>query len=165
MPFSIPPNANAVNTVLAINLNVDGEIESLTKTVPVLHTPQLTVYAFPESGELICDVENRVYFTVLDEKGVSVNMNGHLRTLGGRTLKEVTMQTNGQGILEDWIPHKHERYQFDIVNSITGNDSSNHTVYLACKDGIRMRLDSIDNLQTISLSLFSKQTEDVRVSL
>lgn len=103
---------------------------------------------------------------MLNERGMSVNMNGHLRILGGRILKEVAMQTNGQGILEDWIPHKHERYQFDLVTSTSsGNNSSNHTVYLACKDGIRMRLDSIDNLHILSLSLFSKQTEEVRVSL
>ena len=154
-----------MNTAFIATLNLNGVIESLTKTVPVVHTPQLTVLAFPESGDLICDIENRVYFTAVNEKSVAVNTKGRLETLQGVSLAEVDLQSDGRGLIEEFIPRRGGRYQFHITQSLSNSADFIQPLSLSCVDGIRMQLIDQSNSSSIALSLYSKKVYSVRVTL
>ena len=154
-----------MNTAFIATMNLNGAIESLTKTVPVLHIPQLTVLAYPESGDLICDVDNRVYLTVVNEKSIAVNSKGRLENLQGVSIAEVDLQSDGRGVIEKFIPRRGERYQFRITPTSSNPEESIHPLPLSCIDGVRMSLTGGLNSGSIAFSIFSKTAYSVRVTL
>ena len=147
-------------------MNLDGIIESLTKTVPVLHVPKLTVFAYTESGDLICDVENRVYLTMVNEKNIAVNTIGRLENLQGALIAEVNLQHDGRGRIEGLIPRKGERYQFHSLKSPQQNSAEFiYHLPLSCVEGIRMQLVDQGSSGSLSVSLYSKTVYTVKVTL
>ena len=154
-----------MNTAFIATMNLNGVIESLTKTVPVLHTPKLTVFAYPESGDLICDVENRVYLTVVNEKSIAVNAKGRLENLQGVPFAEVDLQHDGRGVIEKLTPRRGERYQFRITQTSSNPTESVQPLALSCVDGIRMRLTEQSSSGSVTFSLYSKTAWSVKVTL
>lgn len=62
--------------------------------------PVLQVQFFPEGGQLIEGIKNRVAFVATDEKGFPVNVKGHITDNTGKTVADMESEHNGMGTFE-----------------------------------------------------------------
>lgn len=61
---------------------------------------KLNVYFFPEGGDLIGGVKNRMAFKIVDERGLPVQLKGNIQTTTGETITNFETQHDGMGFIE-----------------------------------------------------------------
>ncbi|MCL4201090.1 MAG: hypothetical protein KJ000_01255 [Pirellulaceae bacterium] len=92
---------------------VDGETsEILSEAIPI----QLGTFAvdfFPESGDLVAGVENRVYFRARNPQGKAVHVAGRVVDDGGRLQAEVRTERDGRGVFS-LVPQADASYRLQI---------------------------------------------------
>lgn len=61
---------------------------------------KLNIYFFPEGGDLIGGVKNRMAFKIVDERGLPVELKGNIQTTTGETITNFETQHDGMGFIE-----------------------------------------------------------------
>ena len=86
--FTLPPGAD-----VRLSVTVGGEFpESIVRKVPVA-TKQLNVELFPEGGDLVAGLPNRVYFRATTKLGRPADIIGHLHD-GTRNVADLQTMTD-----------------------------------------------------------------------
>lgn len=111
--FQLPQTITAGNGTLRIDVEADGSLESRLVPLPV-ETGELTVSFFPEGGDLVAGLENRVYFTAHDALGNPVHLDGELVDRSGNRIVQVETLLDGMGQFR-LTPIDGEAYQL-VVN-------------------------------------------------
>lgn len=73
----------------------------------------LTIDFFPESGDLVAGVSNRVYFHASDDQGQSVTIQGRIVDQDNRWQTDVQTELEGRGLFV-FTPERDRRYRLEI---------------------------------------------------
>lgn len=101
--------------------------------------PMLKMSFFPEGGDIIGGLKNRVAFKVYDDKGFPVEAKGNIADKSGKQITTFETQHNGMGVLETEFTSGTEY----VANISTGNGSTLQFKLPAIKeDGIVLRVEN-----------------------
>ncbi|MSR30962.1 MAG: hypothetical protein EXR99_05590 [Gemmataceae bacterium] len=90
--MKLPASINKGQASLAVNFDDGGNVETLSKPVPIVIN-KLDIEFFPEGGDLVAGLNNRVYFQARTPLGKAADMEGRLLVDGqpaGISLKTLT---------------------------------------------------------------------------
>jgi hypothetical protein len=110
--FLLPKKLQPRQGLLSVTIDDDGNSETIAEPIP-LGIESLDVRFYPEGGDLVADVENRVYFSARDRDGRPVALRGTLLNSHGETVARVEAHHEGLG----WfalVPQAHESYSLRI---------------------------------------------------
>jgi|GEM_PF-6423645 len=115
--FGLPKKIGANNVNLTVVVD-DGEAkETISRRVPI-ELGNLRVEFFPESGELVPGVENRVYFAAKDSIGRSIDIEGRIVDDLDEDVNSAKTAQNGMGIFS-FVPSDRRRYRL-VIDSPSG---------------------------------------------
>lgn len=80
-------------------MNNRGEIETTSKIIPVSSLKELLVEFYPEGGRIGCDVDNRVYYSSVNNLQESVVIDGVVKDNRGDVRGVVTNGKDGRGLI------------------------------------------------------------------
>ena len=76
--FKLPAEMDKGQGNLNLTFQDGANVETLSRSIPIV-LKKLNVEFFPEGGDLVAGVPNRVYFTVRTTLGMPADLKGHLR--------------------------------------------------------------------------------------
>ena len=95
--FRVPENLDSVAANLSVTVTADDDVtESISKEIP-LNFGSVNVAFYPEGGDLVAGVSNRVYFQSRDPRGDPVHIEGHISDSNDQTLTNLATQHEGRG--------------------------------------------------------------------
>ncbi len=106
--FNLPAEVDAGQTVLNVTTGKEAQ-EQLSERIPI-HQGRVTVEFFPESGDLVRDLANRVYFFAHDSLERPVHIRGRVVDGQGRKVAELQTIRDGRGVFA-LTPARDERYR------------------------------------------------------
>ncbi len=110
--FKLPAKIDRGDGQLAVVIDDGGTQETLAKTIPI-NLGRLEVVFYPEGGDLIGGLENRVYFTGRDPLGKPVHVEGVIVDGAGREVARVETSHKGMGRFS-LTPRMAETYSLKI---------------------------------------------------
>jgi hypothetical protein len=127
--FKLPERIDRGQASVAVTFDDGGTIETIVRTIPVI-VKKLSVEFFPEGGDLVAGLPNRVYFQVRTPLGKPADIKGRLVVNGQvqsqpiATLTDATHPGVNQGLGQfTFTPEAGRRYevQIDSPAGITPN--------------------------------------------
>jgi len=109
--FALPREMQNGDGRLSVTVN-NGTQETITRPIPVSHGG-VSVDFFPESGELVAGVENRVYFHARDSMDKPVHVEGRVLDSSAREMAAVETVHEGRGRFS-LTPLRDESYHLEI---------------------------------------------------
>jgi hypothetical protein len=120
--FKLPQTLDEEQALLKILVQNGKQKEKLTQAIPVVAS-RLAVDFFPEGGDLLAGVPNRVYYRIRTPQGDPVNnLQGSVVILGMREPKKVILnvdQKQGLGMFT-FTPELNETYRLWVITYPTG---------------------------------------------
>jgi hypothetical protein len=111
--FRLPAEIARGEGALALVIDDAGVVETATKTIPILlQTVDLTAY--PEGGQLVAGLLNRVYFEAFTPARKPADLAGVVVSESGRTVAHFRSEHEGRGRFE-FIPQAGQRYALSIT--------------------------------------------------
>ncbi|MGB0767037.1 MAG: alpha-2-macroglobulin family protein [Phycisphaeraceae bacterium] len=112
--FDLPGEIERGEGSLTFVIEDGGVIESASKTLPILlQTLDLAIY--PEGGDLVAGVENRVYFEARTPFGKPADISGVVLNRGGAEVAEFETTHEGRGRFS-FTPETDETYTLRVTN-------------------------------------------------
>jgi hypothetical protein len=139
--FRLPAAIEKGDASLSVKFNDGGSIEAITRPIPIV-LKKLQVEFFPEGGDLVAGVPNRVYFQVrsplgkpADLKGRIVDQDGNVVVEKVETLsdKEHPGVNQGQGLFA-FTPQADTKYELKI--DAPAHIEGRHPLPEVKKDGV-----------------------------
>lgn len=112
--FTLPENATAQNTLLQVLVPYKGMTESIAKNVPV-SGKKIDLQFFPEGGQLIANLKNKVAFKAINEIGLAADFTAEIYEKGGSFIQEIQSYHMGMGSFT-FTPKKGKTYVAKIKN-------------------------------------------------
>lgn len=110
--FSLPEKIERGEGVLALAIQ-DGGVETATKTIPILlQTVDMTFY--PEGGDLVADLPNRVYFEAFTPSGKPADLAGRIVDNRGKVAAKFRSEHDGRGRVA-FTPQPNREYRAEIT--------------------------------------------------
>lgn len=75
--FALPADLDSADGTLVFTVADGGVVESIGKTIPIL-IDNYEIHFYPEGGELVAGLENRVYFQALRADGKPADLEGFI---------------------------------------------------------------------------------------
>lgn len=91
----------------------DGGTETAAKTIPIL-LQSVDVAFYPEGGDLIAGLSNRVYIEAHLPTGKPADIRGFIVNARGRRIAEIQTEHEGRG-QASFVPRAHETYSLQIT--------------------------------------------------
>lgn len=117
------------------NIVVYGEDYVGRKLLPVI--PALQIRFFPEGGQLVSGLENRVAFLITDERGWPVNKAFSVVDQTGKVVASATAVHNGMGVFS-LVPKSGDKYTADV--QITRGSSRSFNLPKIVDEGIVLQV-------------------------
>ena len=114
--FKLPTVIEKGDAQLSIIVDDGGTRETIAKTIPI-NLGKVEVKFYPEGGDLVAGVENRVYFVARDPLGEPVQVEGKIVDSTGKELVEVKSKHEGRGRFS-FTPVKGESYSLKIAKPL-----------------------------------------------
>jgi hypothetical protein len=121
--FSLPEKIDRGDGELVAVADDGGAQETLSKRIPI-NLGKVEVTFYPEGGDLVADLENRVYFAARSPRGAPVSIKGFLVDGSGADVAVVETAHNGMGSFS-FTPLPAERYSLRITNPAGMKDQPN----------------------------------------
>ena len=86
--FKLPPQLSRGEGTLAVTFDDGGNTETIVRTIPIV-LKKLQIEFFPEGGELVAGVPNRVYFQVRTTLDKPADLQGRLVDQKGKVVGDV----------------------------------------------------------------------------
>jgi len=112
--FELPEKIEQGDAQLVVVVDDGGTRETIAKTIPV-NLGKVEVEFFPEGGDLVAGLENRVYFVGRDPLGKPVHIEGTVVDSQGRAVAPVETTHEGMGSFT-FTPLADESYRLEIHN-------------------------------------------------
>jgi len=110
--FKLPATITRGEGVLALAIQDGGTVETAAKTIPILlHTVDVSM--FPEGGDLIAGLENRVYIEGRTTARKPADMAGSVIDASGREIAMFRTEHEGRGRFS-FVPVKGETYSLRL---------------------------------------------------
>ncbi len=113
--FPLPGTLQEGDGTLSFLIEDGGVRETAAKSIPILLDRE-EVFFYPEGGELVWGVPNRVYVEARSRDGKEADIRGVLRDDSGAAVAEYHSLFGGRGILE-FTPEKGRRYALEVPSS------------------------------------------------
>jgi hypothetical protein len=111
--FQLPAAIERGEGTLALVIDDSGVVETASKTIPILlQTVDLTMY--PEGGDLVAGVSNRVYFEAFTPSHKPADLAGNVIDAAGTVVATFQSQHEGRGRFE-FTPKANEKYALHIT--------------------------------------------------
>ncbi|MCA9069653.1 MAG: hypothetical protein KDA84_12050 [Planctomycetaceae bacterium] len=111
--FELPKDIKRGEGTLAFAIEDGGIVETAAKTIPILlQTVDLTMY--PEGGELVADLPNRVYLAALTPAKKPADLAGEIVDGNGKPITQFRTEHEGRGRFQ-FTPKAGERYTLKIT--------------------------------------------------
>ncbi|MBN1900171.1 A-macroglobulin complement component, partial [Candidatus Sumerlaeota bacterium] len=111
--FKLPETIVEGDGVLSFAIEDGGIIETASKSIPIL-VSKVDLQAYPEGGDLVPDVENRVYFEAIAPNGRPADVTVELLDSKGNNLVTSKTEHEGRGRFV-FTPGKDETYTLQVV--------------------------------------------------
>jgi hypothetical protein len=109
--FDLPERLSRGLGVVQITVG-DHAREQLVESIPI-HTEAVYVDFFPESGDLVAQVQNRVYFFAHDARGQAVHVQGRILDSDGTEVATLETVRDGRGVFS-LVPTAGQRYRLRL---------------------------------------------------
>ncbi|MDP7015771.1 MAG: hypothetical protein QGG36_08230 [Pirellulaceae bacterium] len=111
----LPDSLAATDNRLTIAIQEQGVQETVVKSIPIRQRTEVEFY--PESGEFVAGVRNRVYFEATGADGSAAHIDGTIVDSNGTQLAEVETLVNGRGRIS-LTPELGETYFFEPARQL-----------------------------------------------
>jgi len=111
--FTLPEEIERGDGQLAVVVDDGANRETIAKTIPI-NLGKVDVAFFPEGGDLVGGLENRVYFVARDTLGEPVQLEGTVVDGSGRDVASVETTHEGMGSFS-FVPYVEEQYHLKIT--------------------------------------------------
>ena len=112
--FKLPEKIGQGDGLLRVAVDDGGTLETIVKRVPI-NLGTLEVKFYPEGGDLVAGLENRVYFAARDPAGEPVHVRGEVVNSAGNSLGTIETYHEGMGTFT-FRPSPDERYRLRITS-------------------------------------------------
>jgi len=110
--FALPDEIERGDGQLAVIVDDGGTRETIAKTIPI-NLGKVEVSFYPEGGDLVAGLENRVYFAARDPLGEPVHIEGRIVDGDENYIAEVETTHEGMGAFS-FRPRGGETYRLEI---------------------------------------------------
>jgi len=111
--FKLPSTIARGNGAIAMIIQDGGTVETATKTIPILlQTVDLSLY--PEGGDLIAGLTNRVYVEGRTPAKKPADMAGYITDAEGKEVAAFRTEHEGRGRFS-FVPHKGQSYVLHLT--------------------------------------------------
>ncbi len=162
--FSLPKEMEAGDGDLAIVVQDGGVTETFAKTLPILLN-KVAINFYPEGGDLVAGLENRLYFESRDVRQKPADVKGRIVDAAGSAVATFETVHEGRGVLR-FTPKAGETYtavldapqgntqRFDLPKAVERGCvlASEADVY-AADEAVRFHVASTEE-RTVRLALF-----------
>ncbi len=111
--FQLPAAIDKGDAQLAVVVDDGGAAETIAKTIRI-NLGKVDVRFFPEGGDLVADLDNRVYFVARNPGGEPVHIEGYVVDGQGREVAKVETAHKGMGSFA-FAPKRGETYSLKIA--------------------------------------------------
>jgi hypothetical protein len=111
--FKLPEKIARGDGQLAVTIDDGGTRETIAKAIPI-DLGKVDVQFYPEGGDLVAGLENRVYFVCRNPQGKPERISGVIVSNNGREMATVDSIREGMGQF-NFTPHPGESYRLKIV--------------------------------------------------
>lgn len=116
--FTLPKQLAEGDGTLAFVIRDGGTVETAAKTIPIL-VDNYTVDFYPEGGDLVAGVPNRIYVEARQRNGKGADFAGKVVDGDGKEVAQFATRFDGRGILE-LTPAAGASYKLLVANETTG---------------------------------------------
>ena len=116
--FTLPEKLTEGDGTLAFIIHDGGTVETAAKTIPIL-VDNYTVDFYPEGGDLVAGVPNRIYVDARQRNGKGADIAGLVVDAEGNEVAQFATRFDGRGILE-MTPAEGGAYRLLVTNETTG---------------------------------------------
>ncbi|MDH5367782.1 MAG: TonB-dependent receptor plug domain-containing protein [Cyclobacteriaceae bacterium] len=145
--FKIPENEHQVSIEIKVNNRDQSLVHS---SIVPLKTNNIIMSFFPEGGNIVRNLMNKVAFQATDSLGNAINIKGNIVDEKGNTIMKVETEFNGLGTF-NFVPIKGESYFFSINNKLI-------PIPNILKEGIVMNVEKMTN-DTLSIRLSTNKNK------
>jgi hypothetical protein len=110
--FTLPSDIERGDGTLAVVVDDGGTRETIAETIPI-NLGKVRVQFYPEGGDLVAGLENRVYFHAVDPLGKPVDIKAALVDGDGEEIARVETVKEGRGEFR-FIPTVDDTYRWQI---------------------------------------------------
>ena len=110
--FALPEQIEKGDALLSVVVDDGGTIETIAKTIPI-NLGKVEVKFYPEGGDLVAGVENRVYFTARNPLGKPVHIEGTVLDGSGKEVAKLETSHKGMGSFR-FVPQDGQHYTVKI---------------------------------------------------
>lgn len=111
--FSLPDSLLSSDALLNVQVEHDGNRESISRSVPVILN-NIDVQFFPEGGDMVAGVDGRVAFKALNEWGKAADVEGYIKDERNKRVADFSSFHFGMGAFS-LKPEKGKSYQAVIT--------------------------------------------------
>ncbi|MCE9544641.1 MAG: hypothetical protein K8T25_03865 [Planctomycetia bacterium] len=111
--LSLPKKIEKGEGQLAVIVDDGGTRETSAKTIPI-NLGKVAVEFYPEGGDLVAGLVNRVYFAARNPTDEPVHIEGHVLDAAGKEVAQVTTTKEGRGSFY-FTPEKDQTYTLKIT--------------------------------------------------
>jgi hypothetical protein len=113
MEFKLPEKIARGDAQLAVTVSDGGTSEIVAKSIPI-NLGKVLVHFYPEGGDLVAGLENRVYFVSQNAQGRPLRISGVIVNDDGQTMAGVETLCEGMGQFS-FTPRVGESYRLKII--------------------------------------------------
>lgn len=111
--FNLPKDLSTNDGLLNIMISYQGNTESISRSIPIVLN-KIDLAFYPEGGEMINQMENRVAFKAMNEFGKPADIEGEVLDKDGKVVAEFNSYHMGMGAF-DFIPEEGQSYTARIT--------------------------------------------------
>lgn len=160
--FSLPKHIRRGIGTISVQFQ-DGTVETIVRPLPIVLN-DLLVDFYPEGGDLVADLPNRVYFSVRTPTGKPAELKGRIVDSKGNavisieTLHDDTEMGVNQGLGSfQFTPKANETYRLQIDTPL--NITARPPLPLPKKDGVTLSIPNGDYKETVDVQVTSLNSD------
>jgi hypothetical protein len=119
--FRLPEHIEVGDGQLNVIIDDGGTRETLVKAIPI-QLGKVLVDFYPEGGDLVAGLENRVYFAARNPLGKPIHVAGQILDGNGRAVAQVATVRDGLGRFR-FRPARGERYTLKVTQPLDVSNS------------------------------------------
>lgn len=112
--YELPKQLEAKQWLVNVLLEYEGSRESISRAIPISQK-EVAITFYPEGGELVQNLNNRVAFKATNAKGKTVEVAGYIQDKSGRKVAEFESFHEGMGSFE-LRPNKSMEYEAVVTS-------------------------------------------------
>lgn len=116
LSFFLPNDLASLDGLVNVLIDFEGSTESIARSIPIVLN-NISLQFFPEGGDLLLGMKNRVAFEALNEFGQPADVSGFVFDSKGRVIANFESFHQGMGAFE-FEPQLGESYQAQITKPI-----------------------------------------------